>query len=977
MVFVMWAIRPKGETYDITNEYERVPTMFSIKLHHDIDEFSVHELDAMMLELGYSVPPVIYYHFRIPHEDLDFGLRALGNDNDVLNLAQYIGDNKVIEVYTEHGKTNLLTCFMSPKGKQKVIIKELCDGDLPKEANVPQVPAKDKTPMIDEANDQTQLAGYMSLILFDKVPTQVSPQYRRNGRVNSIVGQSSCAKKLCLVELDDVVEDQGGDHAKLDDVVQDQGGENPKLDDVVQDQAGEHANMNDVVQDQEVEHANMDDVVQDQGGDHDNFDYDEFHYENFSHDHFDPFYGEHYQPPKDENVEDHQSEHEKSTDSDDLRQQSEEQYDELVDDENNVSEVEVDMTDFNLNLDKDYGCVQMDGFHNGVGTNDEHEDIEVIDNDRWDSLDEGLEDERKRRCVLKNLAKEKRCSLGNVYKASFYVGQKFKSKKELKEKIDMHALETRRNLYYKKNDKLRLRALCRGVVPVINASGVVGLNPKNKTKGKEVNSEKVNCSWFLHASRSNTESPWFVRTLNDNHTFLQSRKIRSCTATFISKRIMDQIDMNPGIPLRALQEQLQKDFEVGISIDKVFRAKAIATKIVEGDYTKQYEILRDYVLELQATNVDTTVKIDVYSEQNPSNPTRRFKRIYICLGPLKKGFKAGLRDLLGFNGAHMKGPFPGQVLTAVGLDSNIGIYPLAYAIVETENKSSWVRFLQCLGEDLDLGSNSNFTFIIDRQKGLIPAIAQLFPCVEHRYCLRHIHQNMRVKWKLKEYKDHLWRCATATTARSHITGRAISDILLNNLCEVFNSKIIEGRDKPIIGCLEYIRQYLMNRICNVMKVMDKAKGPLTPTATTILDVNKSHASHYITRWNGGEKYQVTRVWQDQHVVDVRNNTCTCRKWELIGIPCKHAIATLYEMTKKSEDVGDIYRWVNKVYWLDTWKNAYSYKVEPIKGRIMWPKSLCPTTLIPSIHHKQPGRPTKKRKKSEDEKLSQSQRGSQS
>nr|KAJ0227985.1 hypothetical protein LSAT_V11C100023200 [Lactuca sativa] len=595
------------------------------------------------------------------------------------------------------------------------------------------------------------------------------------------------------------------------------------------------------------------------------------------------------------------------------------------------------MADFNLNLDKDDGCVQIDGFHNEVGTNDEHEDIEVIDNDKWDSIDEGSEDERKRRCVLNNLAKEKRCSLGNVQKASFYVGQKFKSKKELKEKIDMHALETRRNLYYKKNDNLRLRVLCRGVVPVMNASGVVGLNTKNKSKGKE---------------------------------------IRACTATFISKRIMDQIDTNPGIPLRALQEQLQKDFEVGVSIDKVFRAKAIATKIVEGDYTKQYEILRDYVLELQAT------KIDVYSEQNPSNPTRRFKRIYICLDPLKKGYNAGLRDLLGFDGAHMKGPFPGQVLTAVGLDSNNG-------------------------EDLDLGSNSNFTFITDRQKGLIPAIAQLFPCAEHRYCLRHIHQNMRVKWKLKEYKDHLWRCATATTvpefehcmrecsnydkeacewlrkippkhwSRSHFTGREISGILLNNLCEVFNSKIIEGRDKPIIGCLEYIRQYLMKRICNVMKVMDKAKGPLTPTATTILDVNKSHASRYIARWNGGEKYQVTGAWQDQHVVDVRNNTCTCRKWELIGIPCKHAIATLYEITKNSEDVGDIYRWVNKVYWFHTWKNVYSYKVETIKGRIMWPKILYPTTLIPPIHHKQPGRTTKKRKKSEDEKLSQSQIGSQS
>ncbi|CAH1414062.1 unnamed protein product [Lactuca virosa] len=177
----------------------------------------------------------------------------------------------------------------------------------------------------------------MYLILFDTVPTQVSPEYRRNGRVNSIVGRSSCAKKLRLVELDDVIEDQGGDHSILDDVVQDQGGENPKLDDVVQDQDGEHANMDDVVQDQGGNHANMDDVVQDQGSDHANFDYDDFNYENFSHDHFDPFDGEHYQLPEDENVENHQSEHEKSTDSDDLGQQSEDQYDELVDDENNVS----------------------------------------------------------------------------------------------------------------------------------------------------------------------------------------------------------------------------------------------------------------------------------------------------------------------------------------------------------------------------------------------------------------------------------------------------------------------------------------------------------------------------------------------------------------------------------------------------------------------------------------------------------------
>nr|KAJ0184843.1 hypothetical protein LSAT_V11C900494740 [Lactuca sativa] len=619
-------IRPKNEVVDVSSLYAGAPTWFSIKLHHggkftklpdikytggevryvdyvDIDEFSVHELDAIMLDLGYPDPrmielsvesPVIYYHFRIPNGDFQFGLRALGNDQDVINLSKFIQNNKLIEVYTEHGKTNLLTYFMSPNAKGKVVIEELPEND-----------------------------------------------------------------------------DQGA-----------------------------------------------------------------------------------------------------------------------------------------------------------------------------------------------------------KYEAEVHV-----------------------------------------------------------------------------------ESP--LRNMN----------------------------------------------HVGISMDKVFRAKDMARKHVTGDYTKQFELLRDYALELQATNPDTTVKIDVCPNGNPASPTRQFRRIYVCLGPLKKGFKACLRDLVGLDGAFMKGPFPGQVLTAVGLDSNNGIYPLAYAIVESENTASWKWFLENLGDDLELGSNSNYTFISDRQKGLQIAVDQLFPNAEHRYCIRHIHDNMRKKWGQTEYRDHLWRCASATTipefehlmkefseydkeacqwlkqippvhwARSHFSGRAVSDVLISNMCEVFNGKIEKGRDKPVISCLEFIREYLMKRICNVMKAMKKAKGPLTPTATDILDARKKGASQYIARWNGANKYQVTAALQDQHVVDVRNQTCTCRKWELMGIPCRHAIATLNEMSKDPEAELDIYKWVHKVYWLETWQKAYSFKVEPIKGRPMWPKSNCPTKLIPPPHHTQVGRPKKKRRQSEGERLSKRQKAS--
>ncbi|GKB40541.1 heat stress transcription factor B-4-like protein, partial [Tanacetum coccineum] len=155
----------------------------------------------------------------------------------------------------------------------------------------------------------------------------------------------------------------------------------------------------------------------------------------------------------------------------------------------------------------------------------------------------------------------------------------------------------------------------------------------------------------------------------------------------MSEKKFEKVRVNPDIPVKAVQDQLQRELEVQISMSKAFRAK-----------------LKERLEESLERNTD------------PSLPTRVFQRIYVCLGALKLGFRACRRDLLGLDDAFMKGPFPGQVLIAIGLDSNNGIYPLAYALVEAKSKSSWCSFLQCLGDEIDLHPNSNFTFISDRQK---------------------------------------------------------------------------------------------------------------------------------------------------------------------------------------------------------------------------------------------------------------------
>ena len=118
---------------------------------------------------------------------------------------------------------------------------------------------------------------------------------------------------------------------------------------------------------------------------------------------------------------------------------------------------------------------------------------------------------------------------------------------------------------------------------------------------------------------------------------------------------------------------------------------------------------------------------------------------------------------------------------------------------------------------------------------------------------------------------------------------------------------------------------------------------------------------------GGEEYEVKGTNGSQYVVNVANRECSCRRWELTGIPCAHAVATNYNMSLNGINVGIPEEWVHKCYWLSTWKNAYSHKIGCINGKIMWKKSQIPTKLTPPKHLTQVGRPKKNRRKTKEEK----------
>ena len=72
--------------------------------------------------------------------------------------------------------------------------------------------------------------------------------------------------------------------------------------------------------------------------------------------------------------------------------------------------------------------------------------------------------------------------------------------------------------------------------------------------------------------------------------------------------------------------------------------------------------------------------------------------------------------MIGCDGTHLKGKARGILLTALSMDADECLYPLAFALVEIENTHHWKWFMECLKTSLDLEDGSRITMMSDMQK---------------------------------------------------------------------------------------------------------------------------------------------------------------------------------------------------------------------------------------------------------------------
>ncbi|WVY98944.1 hypothetical protein V8G54_031095 [Vigna mungo] len=300
------------------------------------------------------------------------------------------------------------------------------------------------------------------------------------------------------------------------------------------------------------------------------------------------------------------------------------------------------------------------------------------------------------------------------------VGTKFRDKNEFMEAVRSYAVHGGRDLKFIKNDNRRVRVRCLGA--------------------------QKSCPWMTYCGYMEGCSTWQLRKVVDNHS------------AWLSDTLDNSMQQNPNLKINEIRSKALRKWNTNVTLSKARRAKIMASEKLESSFKNQFKRIYDYAHELLKCNPGSTVQVKVDS----GNGQSVFQRFYVCLKACKVSFVC-CRPFIHLDGCFLKGLYKGELLTAIGRDPNDQMLPLAYTIVEVENKDSWTWFLELLIENLGGAEVGNAcTFMSDQLKGLLPAIEQLLPKAEHRFCMQHKYANFRKKFSGQKLKNLMWKAAAST-----------------------------------------------------------------------------------------------------------------------------------------------------------------------------------------------------------------------
>ncbi|PHT56241.1 hypothetical protein CQW23_04727 [Capsicum baccatum] len=165
-------------------------------------------------------------------------------------------------------------------------------------------------------------------------------------------------------------------------------------------------------------------------------------------------------------------------------------------------------------------------------------------------------------------------------------------------------------------------------------------------------------------------------------------------------------------------------------------------------------------------------------------------------------------------------------------------------------------------------------------QGLIDAVKNVLPEAHHRYCeFEDQLENIKPVEEAAE-QDLLDRYPPKIWCRTYLDTVCGNQIVENNFMEFFNRWIIKARYIPINGNLEEIGVKVMIRLAKKEAFVMKWKNDQFNPKSELL-YNEFLQISQVCRASDHEDngYEVTEG-EDRHIVNLNENRCTCRTWDL-------------------------------------------------------------------------------------------------
>ncbi|KAI3439354.1 SWIM-type domain-containing protein [Psidium guajava] len=540
-------------------------------------------------------------------------------------------------------------------------------------------------------------------------------------------------------------------------------------------------------------------------------------------------------------------------------------------------------------------------------------------------------------------------------------GQRFSGVHEFREALRKYAIANQFAFKYKKNDSHRVTVKC-------------------KAEG---------CPWRIHASRLSTTQLICIKKMNPMH-ICEGAVVTTghqATRSWVASIIKEKLRVFPDYKPKDIVNDIKQEYGIQLNYFQAWRGKEIAKEQLQGSYKEAYSQLPYFCKQIMESNPGSLATFTTKEDSS-------FHRLFVSFHASLFGFQQGCRPLLFLDSLPIKSKYQGTLLAATAADGNDAAFPVAFAVVDVESNDNWHWFLLQLKSALS--TSIPLTFIADRQKGLRESISEVFEGSYHGYCLRYLAEEL-IRDLKGNFSHEVKRLmvedlyAAAYAARPENFEQCIHSIksisteaynwiiesepqnwanayfqgarynhIASNFGEHFYSCISDTQELPITQLVDVIHGKMVELFCTRRAETRRWLSKLTPSMEEKLEKESIKVRSLHVLLSAGSTFEVRG--ESIEIVDIDRWDCTCKGWQLTGLPCSHAIAVIGCIGQSPYD------YCARYFTTESYTSTYSESVHPIPSSdLPVGKEVCPATVTvtPPFNRRPPGRPTTKKVGSQD------------